>query len=136
MFDLFAYLVDLRHSPLGGTTIPDQLGAGFLPMGVECALTPARRSAILTGIANRTGLEPARISLLPIPYHRGSVQVIALDAMSAPATPPAPESPEASDQFTEQIAALIDRTNTGTAQAPSEAPATEVAAEPTTEGES
>jgi hypothetical protein len=42
----------------------------------------------------------------------------------APATPPAPESPEASEAFTEQIAALIDRTNTGTAQAPSEAPAT------------
>jgi len=94
MFDLFAYLVDLKHSPLGGTTIPDQLGAGFLTMGVECVLTPARRSAILTGIAHRTGLAPADISLLPIPYHRGSVQIIALDAMSAPATtPPTPMDP-------------------------------------------
>jgi hypothetical protein len=89
MFDLLAYLVDLKHSPLGGTTIPDQLGAGFLTMGVECVLTTARRSAIVTGIANRTGLDPADISLLPIPYHRGSVQIIALDAMSAPATTPA-----------------------------------------------
>ncbi|HET7715402.1 MAG TPA: hypothetical protein VFK86_07220 [Bauldia sp.] len=42
----------------------------------------------------------------------------------APETLPAPESPEASDAFTEQIAALIDRTNTGTAQLASEAPAT------------
>jgi hypothetical protein len=42
----------------------------------------------------------------------------------APETPPAPESPEASDTFTEEIAALIDRTNTGTPQVPSEAPAT------------
>jgi hypothetical protein len=41
-----------------------------------------------------------------------------------PPTPPAPQAPEASDEFTEQIAALIDRTNTGTAQAPSQAPAT------------
>ena len=89
MFDVFAYLVDLKHSPLGGTTIPDQLGAGFLTMGVECTLSAARRSAIVTAVANRTGLEPAQVSLLPIPYHRGSVQVIALDAMSAPATTPA-----------------------------------------------
>jgi len=42
----------------------------------------------------------------------------------APPSPPAPETPEASDDFTEQIAALIDRTNTGAPQAPSDAPAT------------
>lgn len=41
----------------------------------------------------------------------------------APPTPPAPETPEASDFNAEQIAALIDRTNTGAAQAPSEAQA-------------
>lgn len=42
----------------------------------------------------------------------------------APPTPPAPDSQETSDAFTEQIAALIDRTNSGAAQLPSEAPAT------------
>ena len=42
----------------------------------------------------------------------------------APATPPAPETPTTSDTFTEDIAALIDRSATGSAQAPSEAPAT------------
>lgn len=42
----------------------------------------------------------------------------------APVTPPALETPEASDQFTATIAALIDRTNAGAAQATSEAPAT------------
>ena len=67
MFDVFAYLVDLKHSPLAGTTIPAQMGAGFLTMGVECVLTAGRRSAIVTAIANRTGLEPAQVSLLPIP---------------------------------------------------------------------
>jgi hypothetical protein len=93
MFDLLAYLVDLKHSPLGGTRIPDQLGAGFLTLGVECALSPAQRAAIVTAIAARTGLAAAEISLLPVPYHRGSVQVIALDAMSAPANPAAPMDP-------------------------------------------
>lgn len=41
-----------------------------------------------------------------------------------PPTPPAPQAPEASDVFnTAQIAALIDRTNSGSAQALSQAPA-------------
>jgi hypothetical protein len=42
----------------------------------------------------------------------------------APKTPPAPETPTTSDTFTEEIAALIDRSATGSAQLPSEAPAT------------
>ncbi|HST67430.1 MAG TPA: hypothetical protein VLM05_19815, partial [Mycobacteriales bacterium] len=88
MFDLLTYLVDLKQSPLGGTRIPDQLGAGFLTLGVECAPTATQRAAIVTAIAGRTGLAPAEISLLPVPYHRGGVQVIALDAMTAPSGAP------------------------------------------------
>ncbi len=42
----------------------------------------------------------------------------------APETPPAPDAAEASDTFTADIAALIDRSATGTAQAPSSSPAT------------
>jgi hypothetical protein len=42
----------------------------------------------------------------------------------APQAPPTPEAPETSDTFTEDIAALIDRSATGTAQAPSSSPAT------------
>jgi hypothetical protein len=41
----------------------------------------------------------------------------------APPTPPAPEVPTTRDTFTEDIAALIDRSATGTAQMPSQAPA-------------
>jgi hypothetical protein len=93
MFDVFAYLVDLKHSPLAGTTIPAQMGAGFLTMGVECALPAGRRAAIVAAIASRTGLDPAQVSLAPVPYHRGSVHIIALDTMSAPATSPAPMDP-------------------------------------------
>lgn len=42
----------------------------------------------------------------------------------APPKPPAPEAPTTSDTFTEEIAALIDRSATGTTQLPSDAPAT------------
>ncbi|MBN9020665.1 MAG: hypothetical protein J0H08_00880, partial [Rhizobiales bacterium] len=42
----------------------------------------------------------------------------------APKAPPAPEAPDTSDTFTEDIAALIDRSATGTAQMPSSSPAT------------
>jgi hypothetical protein len=88
MFDIFAYRVDLKHSPLAGTTIPDQLGAGFLTMGVECSVSDSQRSGIASKLAQKTGLDPAQMSLYPIPYHKGSVQVIALDKMSTPAPGP------------------------------------------------
>ena len=84
MFDLFAYTVDLKQSPIAGTTIPDQLGAGFLTMGVACAISDQQRTSIAAKLAGVTGLDPAQITLYPIPYHKGSVQVIALDKMSAP----------------------------------------------------
>ena len=101
MFDIFAYLVDLKQSPISGTTIPDQMGAGFLTMGVACAVSPAQLGDIGSKVGAATGLDPDQISLFPIPYHRGSVQVIALDKMSVPAgattnpdgtvTPPPPD---------------------------------------------
>lgn len=42
----------------------------------------------------------------------------------APEAPQVPEAPTTSDTFTEEIAALIDRSATGSAQMPSQAPAT------------
>jgi hypothetical protein len=87
MFDLFAYTVDLKHSALGGTTIPEELGAGFLTMGVNCELTDLRKQRLIDGISARLDRPADRIMLLPTPYHSGSVRVIALDKFSAPAEP-------------------------------------------------
>jgi hypothetical protein len=84
MFDLFAYTVDLKHSPLSGTTIPDELGAGFLTMGVDCGLADSRRLALVRGLADRTQIPEEQIALAPIPYHKGSISVLALDKFSAP----------------------------------------------------
>lgn len=87
MFDILAYSVDLKHSPLRGTSIPEELGAGFLTMGVDCALPEARRADLLREIATRTGLTEDQIALFPVPYHKGSVRVLALDRFSQPSAP-------------------------------------------------
>jgi hypothetical protein len=84
MFDVFSYAVDLRTSPLAGTSIPDELGAGFLTMGTECVLSAAQRSRLVGAIAQRVGVPVDRISLAPIPYTKGKATVLALDAMSTP----------------------------------------------------
>lgn len=95
MFDLFAYTVELKHSALSGTAIPQELGAGFLTMGVNCVLSDAKRERLRDEIATRTGRPTEKIILLPVPYHKGTVRVIALDKFSAPAEPP--ESPASAE---------------------------------------
>jgi hypothetical protein len=87
-FDVYSYAVDLRTSPLAGTSIPDELGAGFLTMGTECVLSAAQRSRLAGVIAQRVGVPAEQISLAPIPYTKGKVTVLALDAMSTPSGEP------------------------------------------------
>lgn len=94
MFDLMSYSVDLRHSPLTGTSIPDELGAGFLTMGVECPLSDSQRANLVRELADLSALPEERIALYPIPYSKGTVSVLALDKFTAPAGAPAdPGSP-------------------------------------------
>lgn len=85
MFDLMAYSVELKHSVLSGTAIPDELGAGFLTLGSECVLSAAQLSTLRGELASRAGLPQDQVSVAGIPYHKGSVRVIALDRMSVPA---------------------------------------------------
>jgi hypothetical protein len=80
MFDILSYSVELKHSPLAGTRIPDELGAGFLTLGVDCALDPTVHSRTIGELATRTGTPERQISLSPIPYTKGTVSLIALDA--------------------------------------------------------
>lgn len=89
MFDVLAYTVELRHSVLSGTSIPDELGAGFLTMGTECVLGTTQRSNLMRELEARTGLPEEGLSLSPIPYHAGSVSVLALDRLGTPAEPAA-----------------------------------------------
>lgn len=107
MFDVLAYTVELKHSVLSGTAIPDELGAGFLTMGAECVLSAAQRALLVQTLEGRTGLREGDLSLSPIPYHAGSVSVLALDRFSAPAEPgadPGSNSPvDGRPTFVEQI---------------------------------
>ena len=89
MFDVFAYTVDLKHSPLAGTTIPYELGAGFLTMGVDCELSAAKRGAIASALADQAQLPEDKIALAPVPYHKGTVRVLALDQFTQPNQTPA-----------------------------------------------
>jgi len=84
MFDLMAYSVPLEHSPLGGTRIPGELGAGFLNLGVHCALDEAARRRVIRGLEELTGIPAERVNLYPIPYHRGTVSLMALDQYHTP----------------------------------------------------
>lgn len=105
MFDLFTYAVELEHSPLSGTRIPEELGAGFLTMGVECTLPDAERSAALQALGARLERDPATLSLNPIPYVRGSVSVIALDAASGTVAATSGPAPATADRprFVEHV---------------------------------
>src|SRR5688500_14985459 len=71
MFDVCSYSVELEHSPRDGTTIPEELGAGFLTMGVECALPDAAEANLRRELATRTGVAEDQVTLGPIPYHKG-----------------------------------------------------------------
>ncbi|HEY0687534.1 MAG TPA: hypothetical protein VGD71_00725 [Kribbella sp.] len=80
MVDILSYSVELKHSPLAGTTIPHELGAGFLTLGLDCALDPTVHSRTIGELSARTGLPEQQLSLSPIPYTKGAVSLIALDA--------------------------------------------------------
>src|SRR5690606_5498678 len=70
-------------------SIPDELGAGFLTMGVDCGLSDAARAQLAATLAERAGVDESRLALYPIPYHRGEARVLALDKMAAPGDAPA-----------------------------------------------
>jgi hypothetical protein len=80
MVDILSYSVELKHSRLAGTTIPDELEAGFLTLGVDCALDPTVYSRTIGELSARTGMPEQQLSLSPIPYTKGTVSLIALDA--------------------------------------------------------
>src|SRR6478609_4543968 len=87
MFDLFAYTVDLKQSPLAGTTIPAELGAGFLTMGTSCTLDTGTRETVRAMLATQLDRDRDRLSLNPIPYTKGTVSVLGLDAGTGTAAP-------------------------------------------------
>lgn len=103
MLDVFSYAVELKNTPLAGTTIPDELGAGFLTMGVECPLSPADRAAAVQALARLLDRDADTLSLVPIPYTAGTVSVIALDAATGAAAGTAPAATPGRPRFVESV---------------------------------
>lgn len=81
MFDLYLYTVALEQSVLSGTKIPDELGAGFLNMGVECVIPETTLRTVRARLGDQLGVPEQTLNLAPIPYTKGTVRVIALDKM-------------------------------------------------------
>ncbi len=103
MFDIFSYAVELKSSPLSGTKIPDELGAGFLTMGADCALEDGLTQRVLGELATHLGRDRDGLSLAPIPYTKGTVSVIALDAASGAAANPTAAATPGRPIFVEKI---------------------------------
>ncbi|UXU76510.1 MULTISPECIES: hypothetical protein [unclassified Paracoccus (in: a-proteobacteria)] len=84
MFDLWIYTEALVHSFLGGTQIPQEMGGGFLTLGVNCRHDDAALRRARKAVARALSLDDEdRVTLSPIPYSEGKVSLIALDAVSA-----------------------------------------------------
>lgn len=79
MFDLWVYTEALVHNFLTGTQIPDQMGGGFLTLGVNCRRTDRDLREARKAIARAAGAEEDAVKLSPIPYTKGKASVIALD---------------------------------------------------------
>lgn len=91
MFDLWVYTEALVHDVLTGTKIPDEMGGGFLTLGVNCRRTERELRQARKAIAEARGLDDENaIRLAPIPYGEGKVSVIALDAVTAGSGTPDP----------------------------------------------
>jgi len=81
-----------------------QLGGGFLVFGVDCGLTEGVKSAITSELSSKVPPGSGPISLAPVLYTKGKVNVIALDAQMSAATPPdAGADPTAHSNFVRGI---------------------------------
>ena len=82
MFDLWVYTKELVQDQLGGTRIPEEMGAGFLTLGVNCRRDRRELDRLSRELARTLDLEPDDVRLSAIPYKTGEVRLIALDQVS------------------------------------------------------
>ena len=106
MFDLWVYTEDLVHDFFTGTRIPEEMGGGFLTLGVNCRRTDRELREARKAIARATDADEDAITLSPIPYTQGKASVIALDntTLGTVAPDPAGADPNAGrPRFVTQI---------------------------------
>ena len=79
MFDLWVYTEALVHNVLTGTQIPEQMGGGFLTLGVTCGRSERELREARKAVAQAMDAEEDDIILSPILYTEGKASIIALD---------------------------------------------------------
>jgi hypothetical protein len=84
MFDLWVYTEALVQDIFTGTNIPDEMGGGFLTLGVNCRRDPLDLAKAKKALAKVLQVEDDTLTLSPIPYATGKVSIIALDGLSFP----------------------------------------------------
>lgn len=83
MYDLWVYTEALVHDFLAGTNIPQEMGGGFLTLGVNCARSDGELRGARKAVADALDIDDEDIiKLSPIPYSEGKVSIIALDAVT------------------------------------------------------
>jgi len=79
MYALYIYRDILEHDVFNGTSIPEEMGAGFLTVGIDCSHDEDALDEARATIAELEDKDEDRIKLAPIPYKDGTVRLIGLD---------------------------------------------------------
>jgi hypothetical protein len=99
-------LLKYRHAldAMASTTplVREQLGGGFLLFGVDCGLSEEVKEEIIRELQSRVPPDAGPISLVPVLYTKGTVNVIALDAQRPAAAAPT-DDPETHSTFVRGI---------------------------------
>jgi hypothetical protein len=99
-------LLKYRHAldAMASTTprVREQLGGGFLLFGVDCGLPDDVRAEIVRELESRVPPDAGPISLAPVLYTKGTVNVVALDAQR-PETGAPTGDPETHSKFVRGI---------------------------------
>jgi hypothetical protein len=66
----------------------DELGGGFLLLGVDCELSEETKAEIVRELETRTPPGSGPVTLVPVLYTKGTVSIVALDAQQAVAGEP------------------------------------------------
>ena len=77
-------------------TLRDELGGGFLTLGVDCRIPDDKLSRVRSRLQGMQGPGAAPVNLVPVLYTAGKVEVLALDHQAAASSgdaPPAADTP-------------------------------------------
>ena len=99
IYHLFLYRNILEHDAFSGTKIPEEMGAGFLTLGVSCSQLPNDLENAIDELAEILSLEVDTLKISPIPYTDGSVTLNGMGIGETTGALPAALGPNAREPF-------------------------------------